>query len=378
MKSILSLFIIQLCLMSALIGENINPNDAPLTFSYDQKQLKEFKSCPLPKNLITNEQLSQLNQETTYLMKTTELPPIENTILPAYLANAQKDFAWISYRLTGKFTGDLGPVTLWTLRLFIPNASLPSVNANNFDSYSSGIAALVVSKAAARLNKERKQIANYPIQQGANRWTPTSPGYRGIEYGTAKTWYLESSKEFVVETPPEEKRYWQKQTQQIMASMDNRNGNETELVYWWANLSSPSAGEWNAILQEYFEETNTPLADRLWGKALFESAFLDSNAAAFNSKYTFWIKRPSQTNPDIKPLIAIPNHPSYPSAHSTIAATVAVVLTKLFPDNQKRWNQLAEEAGMSRIWGGIHYPADHLKGMRLGEEIGLKIYERSQ
>ncbi|NGX58513.1 MAG: hypothetical protein K940chlam3_01420, partial [Chlamydiae bacterium] len=370
MKYILSIFFVQICLVSVLLGEAIDPNNTPLTYRYEKEQFKQYKNYPLPKKDITNEQLTRLNNESTYLIKTTELSPIENTILPAYLANAQKDFAWISYRLTGKFTGDLGPVTLWTLRLFIPDASLPSVNANDFDPYSSGIAALVVSRAASRLNAERKQIANYPIKKGAGLWSPTSPGYRGIEYGTAKTWYLASSKEFVVETPRRNTRYWQEQTQEILAAMDKRNGTETESVYWWANLPAPDAGEWNAILQKYFEETNTPLAARLWGRALFESAFLDSNAAAFNSKYTFWIKRPSQTNSQIKPLIAIPNHPSYPSAHSTISSAVAVILTKLFPDNQKKWNELAEEAGMSRIWGGIHYPADHKKGMDLGEKIG--------
>jgi len=378
MKSILSIFMVQLCLFTVLTGKDINPNDTPLTFSYDNKQLEEFKSCPLPKEIITNEQLTKLNQETTYLLKTTELTPIESTVLPAYLANAQKDFAWISFRLTGKFTGDLGPVTLWTMRLFIPDASLPSVNASDFDPYSSGIAALVVSRAAARWNEEKKQIANYPIKKGSDHWTPTSPGYRGIEYGTAKTWYLDSSKEFVVDTPQKDAGYWQEQTKDIIAAMDDREGTETELVYWWANLPAPDAGEWGAILEQYFKEAKTPLADRLWGKALFESASLDSNAAAFNSKYTFWIKRPSQTNSQIKPLIAVPNHPSYPSAHSTISSTVAVVLTKLYPDNQKKWDELAEEAGMSRIWGGIHYPADHKKGMELGEQIGQVIYERSQ
>jgi len=76
-------------------------------------------------------------------------------------------------------------------------------------------------------------------------------------------------------------------------------------------------------------------------------------------------------------LIAVPNHPSYPSVHSTISSTVAVVLTELFPDNQEKWNELAEEAGMSRIWGGIHYPADHKKGMDLGEKIGQAILKRS-
>jgi len=378
MKWILPCLLCQIALASALSGANVNPITTPLTFRYQEDQLRLYKNCPIPKEVITNEQLTRLNNEATYLIRTTKLSSVEKTILPAYLANAQKDFAWISYRLTGKFTGDLGPVTLWTLRLFIPDANLPSVNVNNFDPYSSGIAALVVSRAASRLYDERKQFAKYPIQRGSDKWSPTAPGYRGLEYGTAKTWYLTSSKEFEVETPQNDGMYWLDQTQEILNTMDKRNGDETELVYWWANLPSPDAGEWSSILQQYFKKNRTPLANRLWAKAVFESAFLDSNAAAFNSKYTFWIKRPSQTNREVNPLITVPNHPSYPSAHSTIAAAVAVVLTELFPENEKEWNRLAEEAGMSRIWGGIHYPADHEKGKDLGEKIGMTVNERAQ
>ncbi|MGA8164469.1 MAG: vanadium-dependent haloperoxidase [Waddliaceae bacterium] len=378
MKTVLSIFMVQLCLVNILMAKEINPNETPLSFSYDQEQLEEFKSYPLPKTTITNGQLTKLNQEADFLIKTNRLSPIDITTLPAYLANAQKDFAWISYRLTGKFTGDLGPITLWILRLFIPNASLPSVNVNVFDPYSSGIAALVLSRAADRLNKEREQIVNYPIKKGANYWTPTSRGYRGIDYGTAKTWYLNSSKEFVADTPPQDRGFWQKQTQEVQEAMDQRDRPQTASVYWWANLTSPNAGEWHAILQQYFEKWNIPLANRLWGMALLECTLLDSTATAFNSKYTYWVKRPSQMDPHIKPLIAVPNHPSYPSAHSTNGIAVAVVLTKLFPDNQLNWNALAEEAGMSRIWGGIHYPVDHEKGKKLGKEIGLKILEKSQ
>ncbi len=366
-----------LLLLGSLTAAAIDPNKTPLTFQYEYEQFESFRNCPSPNKTVTTNEFTKLNEEATYLIRTTDLSPIDQTILPAYLANAMKDYAWISYRLTGKFSGSLGPVTLWTLRLFIPDATLPSVNTLDFDPFSSGIAALVVSRASSRLREERKQIARYPIKRGKNRWTPTSPGYRGLEYGTAKTWYLRGSDEVVVANPEHDHAYWMKESEEIVSAMENRDGKETERVFWWANLSSPNAGDWSALLQDYFTKANTPLADRLFGKALYESAFLDSNAAAFNSKYTYWIPRPSQTNPKIKPLIAIPNHPSYPSAHSTIAATVAVVLNELFPDNKKEWNALAEEAGMSRIWGGIHYPADHLKGVELGEKIGLIVNERS-
>ncbi len=354
-----------------------NPRDTPTTFSYTKEEIQALADCPIPESTVTNDQLARMGNEVDFLVETANLPSIESTIFPAYLANAQKDFAWISYRLTGKFAGSLGPVTLWTVRLFIPGASLPSVKAEDFDPFSSGIAALVISKAAKRLKEEREQIADYPIRTGPEKWAPVNGSYVGLNYGTVKTWYLDSAKEFVIDTPPEDMNFWKKECQEVLKIMAVRDGRQTERVFWWAHLPERNAGDWSAILQKYFEENNTPLAARLWGRALFESAFLDSNAAAFNAKYVYWIKRPSQIDPEIKPLVSVPSHPSYPSAHSTISGAVAVVLSELFPDNKDEWNATAEEAGLSRIWGGIHYPADHTKGAALGEKVGHAVIDRS-
>ncbi len=48
--------------------------------------------------------------------------------------------------------------------------------------------------------------------------------------------------------------------------------------------------------------------------------------------------RPSQLDPELKPLFPPPNHPSYPAAHGCISTAAAVVLARLFPgDADKLW-----------------------------------------
>ena len=79
--------------------------------------------------------------------------------------------------------------------------------------------------------------------------------------------------------------------------------------------------------------------------------------------------RPNMLDPTIAPLFPVPNFPSYPSNHSTFSATRAEILAYLFPTRAVAMRALATEAGMSRIWAGIHYPMDNLAGNALGKSV---------
>ncbi|GAB4228559.1 MAG: hypothetical protein Tsb0021_06010 [Chlamydiales bacterium] len=357
--------------------ESLNPPSWELlTLNYSKDEVSNLREVPKPDSLITSEQLSRLTKELDYFTDSTPIPDIYLTLMPAYIANAQKDFALLSYFLTGKLTGNLGPVTLWTLQLFVPKALLPSVREDNFDVFSCLLSALVVSKYASRLEKEIKQIKDYPIRKGEGLWSPTSPGYTGLNYGSVKTWYLTSSKEFMTDPPPKNRNFWEEQVKQVKEEQQNLNGSKVQKVFEWGKLTALHAGDFEHLLYTFLKKKNLSVLDELYVRALYLSAIADSNAAAFHSKYIFCVMRPSQRDDGIKPLIIIPNHPSYPSAHSTISATANIIMSELFPEDSEEWNQMAEEAGMSRIWGGIHYPIDHQAGKKLGNEVGEAILKR--
>jgi hypothetical protein len=73
-----------------------------------------------------------------------------------------------------------------------------------------------------------------------------------------------------------------------------------------------------------------------------------------------------------------PRHPSYPSGHSVTYAAGAELLTYFFPDRAAELNQLADNAGMARLWAGVHYRSDHEQGMALGRAVGRKVIEQLQ
>ena len=40
-----------------------------------------------------------------------------------------------------------------------------------------------------------------------------------------------------------------------------------------------------------------------------------------------------------------------------------------------RYRDAADQCSLSRIWGGIHPPADDIPGRRIGREVGLDAFE---
>jgi hypothetical protein len=109
-----------------------------------------------------------------------------------------------------------------------------------------------------------------------------------------------------------------------------------------------------------------------------------------------------------RPSFITPPFAGYISGHSTFSRAAAEVLTLLtgdafFPggmgeftieaneflffengpsvDLTLQWatyRDASDQTSLSRIWGGIHPPADDIPGRIIGEKIGIKAFERAQ
>ena len=99
--------------------------------------------------------------------------------------------------------------------------------------------------------------------------------------------------------------------------------------------------------------------------------------------------------PDWKPYIQTPPFPEYISGHAAISSAVAEVLTRKFGDNIafrdssqmefgikprafKSFYEAAREAGMSRVYGGIHYVASCEQGSLNGKQVGEIVANKLQ
>jgi membrane-associated phospholipid phosphatase len=108
------------------------------------------------------------------------------------------------------------------------------------------------------------------------------------------------------------------------------------------------------------------------------AAAMDATIGCWETKYTYYMLRPSMADPLItRPTLerpngppnfpyALPNHPSYPSGHSCVSSAAVAVLSHYFPNEATQLHAQLIQAGLSRIYGGIHYRFDIDAGQVLG------------
>ena len=145
-----------------------------------------------------------------------------------------------------------------------------------------------------------------------------------------------------------------------------RTREQTRATWAWARnaatLWSEIAG--GIILRRRLSETDAARALMYLNMTLS-----DATIACWDAKLTYWYPRPSQVDPSIDLSVPLPDFPSYPSAHATLFAAGAAVLGRLVPDERETLDSLAEEATVSRVWAGVHFPFDNAAGIRLGQEV---------
>jgi hypothetical protein len=162
----------------------------------------------------------------------------------------------------------------------------------------------------------------------------------------------------------------------------------------------------NQVAEQLAVARGNSLADNARLLALLDLAEADGFIGCWDGKYTYNLWRPvtairaadTDGNPDTEadanwtPLFATPAHPSYPSGHSTLLGGFAAVLASYFgtdavpfsvsyagfPGVTRSYDSFtaaANECGMARIWGGIHWSFDITAGDALGRSVGTYVFQ---
>jgi membrane-associated phospholipid phosphatase len=151
---------------------------------------------------------------------------------------------------------------------------------------------------------------------------------------------------------------------EVRAISDSRTPAQLAIAQLWnAGLT---AGTMNQIADELIREHRRTEREAARILAYANAAAFDAQIACSDAKFTYWFIRPSQASNLITLPIGLPNHPSYPSAHSCITSALVTVLIDAFPSERARLEGIIEEAGLSRMYGGIHYRFD----VDAGQDIG--------
>jgi len=199
--------------------------------------------------------------------------------------------------------------------------------------------------------------------------------------GTWKTWIITSGSE--IQPPPPypcgsaEDLADLEEVYQVSLS---RTPEQVEIVHKWADLPPPAI--WNNYLNRRLIGQRWDALSSARAQAYFNVTMYDAFVCCWKTKYDFWTARPFMRlggrTPAFTTVITTPNFPSYTSGHSTISAAAAEVMKELFPDERDFFQAEAEEAALSRLWGGIHYRQDNEVGLHIGEKVGTHAVRRMQ
>lgn len=148
---------------------------------------------------------------------------------------------------------------------------------------------------------------------------------------------------------------------------DTRTAAQIAIALNWNTSSGPfTAGSLNLIADDLIRQYRLAEPEAARILAFANAATFDAQIACWDSKFTYWYPRPTQGDPAITMSIALPNHPSYPSGHSCMTGAFMGVLGDALPLEKTRLEAMVEEAGMSRVYGGIHYRFDCDAGRDIG------------
>ena len=256
---------------------------------------------------------------------------------------------------------------------------------------------------ATRANDGSNAIVPPPGGSGPGVWIPTPPAFRPYllpQWGFVVPFAMSSSSQFRPPGPPslDSQQYAAdyEEVKQLGALVGStRTEDQTEIALFWADGAGTETppGHWNSIAQIIAAARGNTLEENARLFALLDIALADAAICAWDAKYTFHFWRPvtaiafAEPELDWMPLLVTPPFPEYTSGHSTFSGAGATVLPLFYgtenlpftvgsdflPGVYRSFStpfDAAEEAGVSRIYGGIHFHSANVDGLQAGSSIG--------
>ncbi|AGA76574.1 vanadium-dependent haloperoxidase [Echinicola vietnamensis] len=264
-------------------------------------------------------------------------------------------------------------------------------------------------------------ISNYPRYTPLGTpgsWYPTPPGYFApVEpyFETVRPFFLDSAAQFkplppiaFAETKDSE---FYKITKEVY-DVDMSEKNKEIAAFWDCNpfalqdnghlmvgmkKISPGA-HWMGITNIACQKAKSSFSESMKIHTMVATTLMDGFIACWDEKYRSNRIRPETAirkyiDPTWTPFLQTPPFPEYLSGHSTISTAAAAVLTHYFGDNfsysdtvEERYglkarsytsfNQAANEAAISRLYGGIHFMDAITRGQKQGREVGAWVIDK--
>lgn len=199
--------------------------------------------------------------------------------------------------------------------------------------------------------------------------------------GTWRPWLMASGSQFRPGPPPEiGSPQWQAETAEVERVNRELTDDQVRIARFWNDGPGTDTppGHWVRIAIEHIGRAGLSTPDAVRVLAHLALAQADSFIACWDAKYHYWTERPIGRIPGFASTIVTPNFPAYVSGHSTVSGASAAVLSAFFPADAAAIEALAEEAAVSRLYGGIHWRSDNEVGLVVGRQVGELAVARAR
>lgn len=256
------------------------------------------------------------------------------------------------------------------------------------------------------------------------RWQPTPPAYMdGIEphWREIRPFVIDSAGQFKPTPPPpfsmEEGSDFYKEVKEVydISNEITAKGDASEEVaiaqFWdcnpyvsvtrghlmFATKKITPGAHWIGIAKIAAKKTNADVMKTVYTYTKTSIAIADGFISCWDEKYRSNLIRPEtlindHIDENWEPVLQTPPFPEYTSGHSVVSGAAAVALTSIYGDNFAfdddtevqyglpvrsftSFKQAADEAAISRMYGGIHYRAAVEVGVKQGRQLGAFIVD---
>ncbi len=286
--------------------------------------------------------------------------------------------------------------------------------------YGKQVAAHILAWAAADNYKQTRSFPKYEVTGDASQWQPTPPAYiKAIEphWNKMRPFVIDSAQQFKPLPPTpfsvEKGSRFFKEATEVRDTGLKLTKQQKEIANFWdcnpfkmnlnghvmyATKKISPGGHWINITRLACKKVGADFVRSAEAYACLSVALADCFISCWDEKYRSNVIRPETyinqyMDAAWMPLLQTPPFPEYTSGHSVISTASAIVLTKLFGDafsfadstevefglpvrHFTSFKQAADEAAMSRFYGGIHYKPSIVNGVQEGKEIGLFIVRK--
>lgn len=175
---------------------------------------------------------------------------------------------------------------------------------------------------------------------------------------------------------------------------------QTAMALYWRDVPGVTTpGHYVSILKQVLEKDKPMLDKAAIAYALGGITVYDAAISCWQTKYHYNLVRPITYIRTVlghatwSALFSTPAHPEYSAAHAVLSASYADAMTNLFGDNYSftdhtydysgmaprsfnSFRALGEDAGYSRIYGGIHYRPTIIVGLEQGRKVAQNIISK--